>query len=192
MENLIVDNSKRLRFIELIRGRCDDTNNTREDKDVFLCRTCCSRHAMYDRRKEGLFKIEFEGHEMVSLCSKTYVAKNETSGEVKVSTKGCNKRLLTNPLSDCRRALQEKCTVHVQNRGIRLKDSILQTYFQNKIGFNFFYCKRVVQPDLICTKPLDITISPHPLFTCCICQSEAAEVKMADDNQRVCFDCLLL
>ena len=189
LEGLIADNVKLHRFKQMTEGRCDDVYNTLEDAAVYLCRTCCDAHAKYDRRKEGLFKIEFEGHEMISLCSKTYVARNAKTNELKVSTKGVNKRNLEHPLDDCRRALMEKCTVEVQNRGIRLKDSILRTYFQNKIGFNFFYCKRVVQSDLISTKPLDIVLSPYPLYTCGLCNKVSADVQNPSAERILCLDC---
>jgi hypothetical protein len=34
-------------------------------------RSCCSRHAKYDKRTPGLFKVEYEGDAMIGLCSKT-------------------------------------------------------------------------------------------------------------------------
>ena len=36
-------------------------------------RSCCSKHAKYDKRTPGLFKIEYEGEVMIGLCSKTYI-----------------------------------------------------------------------------------------------------------------------
>lgn len=36
-------------------------------------RTCCVEHSNYDRRTPGLFKIEYEGDEIIGLCSKTYI-----------------------------------------------------------------------------------------------------------------------
>ena len=38
----------------------------------FLPRTCCERHKIYDHKTPGLFKLEFEVHIMISLCSKMY------------------------------------------------------------------------------------------------------------------------
>ena len=34
--------------------------------------TCCTKHAKYDKRTPGLFKVEYEGHMMIDLFSKTY------------------------------------------------------------------------------------------------------------------------
>lgn len=36
-------------------------------------RTCCTRHAKYDKRTPGLFKVEYEGDVIIGLCSKTYI-----------------------------------------------------------------------------------------------------------------------
>ncbi|KAK3104978.1 hypothetical protein FSP39_014553 [Pinctada imbricata] len=36
-------------------------------------RTCLSQHSKFDKRTPGLFKIEYEGDAMISLCSKTYI-----------------------------------------------------------------------------------------------------------------------
>ena len=46
------------------------------------------------------------------------------------------------------------------NTGFRLKDNSVYTYSQEKIGFNYFYCKRKVLEDGISTVPLDITLTP--------------------------------
>ena len=46
------------------------------------------------------------------------------------------------------------------NVGFRIKISDIYTYSQNKIGFNYFFCKREVLADGVSTKPLDITLSP--------------------------------
>ena len=36
-------------------------------------RTCCSEHARFDKRTVGLFKLEWQGDCLISLCSKTYI-----------------------------------------------------------------------------------------------------------------------
>ncbi|KAJ8300926.1 hypothetical protein KUTeg_022445 [Tegillarca granosa] len=45
-------------------------------KDFWFPRTCCKNHSLYDLPTPGLFKLEFEGNEMVGLCSKTYIISN--------------------------------------------------------------------------------------------------------------------
>jgi len=42
-------------------------------------RTCCSKHAKYDKRTQGLFKIEYEGDAMIGLCSKTHIVQKTTT-----------------------------------------------------------------------------------------------------------------
>ena len=42
------------------------------DPEWFPC-MCCSKHAKYDSRTPGLFKVEYEGDAMIGLCSKTYI-----------------------------------------------------------------------------------------------------------------------
>ena len=46
--------------------------------------------------------------------------------------------------------------------GFRLKNNSIFTYSQEKIGFNYFYCKRKVLRDGISTVPLDIELCPWP------------------------------
>ena len=51
-----------------LTGRC------RDDVDPqWLPRTCCTKHAKYDKTTPGLFKVEYEGDVMNGLCSKTYI-----------------------------------------------------------------------------------------------------------------------
>ena len=54
----------------------------------FLPRICCERHKIYDQKTPGLFKLEFDGHVMISLCSKMYAAENWETGKEKYSSKG--------------------------------------------------------------------------------------------------------
>jgi hypothetical protein len=42
------------------------------DKCDWFPRTDTVEHAKYDKRTPGLFKVEWEGSGIVSLCSKTY------------------------------------------------------------------------------------------------------------------------
>jgi len=50
------------------------TGCCRDDVDPqWFPRTCCTKHAKYDKRTTGLFKVEYEGDVMIGLCSKTYI-----------------------------------------------------------------------------------------------------------------------
>ena len=44
--------------------------------------------------------------------------------------------------------------------GFRVRESDIFTYSQNKIGFNYFYCKRKVLMDGVSTGPLDVVLTP--------------------------------
>jgi hypothetical protein len=59
-----------------------------EGKQNLSCQACRDRK-VYDKRTPGLFKLEFEGEGMISLCSKTYHCFGAYN---KTSTKGLSKR----------------------------------------------------------------------------------------------------
>ena len=42
----------------------------------------------------------------------------------------------------------------------RVRESDIFTYSQNKIGFNYFYCKRKVLMDGVSTEPLEVILTP--------------------------------
>ena len=54
-----------------LTGLCDDRYNPVGNR--WFPRECCDKHAKFDKRVPGLFKTEYEGQEMIGLCSKTYV-----------------------------------------------------------------------------------------------------------------------
>ena len=63
------------------------------DKKVpkWFPRSCCDKHKALDQRGTGLFKLEFLGVKMISLCSKSYIIEDE-NGKQKNSCKGVSKR----------------------------------------------------------------------------------------------------
>ncbi|XP_046346617.2 uncharacterized protein LOC124127210 [Haliotis rufescens] len=77
-------------------------------------RTCCSTHALHDKRTPGLFKLEYEGEEMIGLCSKTYAVSQSTLERIprplSSSTVQTAQRLL-------RRARRQRC--HKSNNSRR-------------------------------------------------------------------------
>ena len=54
-----------------LAGLCEDKYNDVGER--WFPRECCDKHINYDKRVPGLFKTEYEGDEMIGLCSKTYV-----------------------------------------------------------------------------------------------------------------------
>jgi hypothetical protein len=57
-------------------GFCDRAEVKADNTVHWFPRTCCGKHAKFDKRTPGLFKLEYEGDEMIGLCSKSYVAAN--------------------------------------------------------------------------------------------------------------------
>ena len=62
-----------------------------QDKYNWFPRTDTPEHKAYDKRKPGLFKVEWERKGIVGLCSKTYYC---FGAKDKLSCKGVNKKVL--------------------------------------------------------------------------------------------------
>lgn len=70
----LIKSDLRQAYNHSLKGHCIVGLEIEADCDRhWFPRTCCEEHAMYDRRTPGLFKIEFEGDEIIGLCSKTYI-----------------------------------------------------------------------------------------------------------------------
>ena len=96
---------------------------------------------------------------MVGLCSKTYIGETE-SGSFKYSCKGINKRLGAHPMQKYSKVLKTgECESSV-NKGFRVKGDDVYSYVEERIGFSYFYCKRLVSDDGVHTSPLNVTLSP--------------------------------
>ena len=63
-------------------------------------------------------------------------------------------------MSKFENTLNSRTIISANNMGFRLKNNNIFTYSQEKIGFNYFYCKRKVLEDGISTEPLDIDLCP--------------------------------
>ena len=112
----------------------------------------------YEKRTPGLYKMEYEGEEMLALNSKVYhIWKYDKNGQItsKTSSKGMQKRnnLVKQDFLD---VLTHKSKHRVQNAGFIREGTQTFTYTQNKSGLNYFYCKRIVLEDGITTTYLDI------------------------------------
>ena len=55
-----------------LKGFCTDDQIEADANFHWFPRTCCSKHAKFDKRTPGLFKLEYQGDELIGLCSKTY------------------------------------------------------------------------------------------------------------------------
>ena len=49
---------------------------------------CCAERLKFDKRKPGLFKLEFQGDKILSLCSKSYICVGDNKR--KMAHKGVN------------------------------------------------------------------------------------------------------
>ena len=147
-------------FVGKIQGKCGQTHVA--DSETFFPRTCCAKDRQYDRRTESLFKEEYFGYSMIALCSKTYVI--EKNGQYKLSCKGVNKKSISEPKAVMSKVLKDQIKQSSINRGFRAKDNTMFTYTQERVGFNYYYCKRKVEDDGIHTSPLDLTLTPWPDF----------------------------
>ena len=94
---------------------------------------------IYDNRKPGLFKLEYEGHVVVALNSKMYSIYNTEKDQTKFSAKGIVKKHFTHPTEMYKSILQTKETKGGTNMGFRLKNTSILTYIQNRNSFTYYY-----------------------------------------------------
>jgi hypothetical protein len=130
-------------FDELVRPELKE--EFEKDKNNWFPRTDTKENRAFDKRKPGLFKVEFEGDGIIALCSKSYFCWSDKKS--KFSSKGVNKR--TNNITkkqylDC---LVTGESSMVTNKGFRMKDGHMFSYTQKKKGFSSFYAKRKVLAD---------------------------------------------
>ena len=144
-------------YLKTVKGQCKDGSTPSLE---YLPRSCCSKHALFDKREPGVFKTEFIGDEMIGLCSKTYFVENRELHISKLSCKGANKKRVRNPKEKFEKVLQQKRPQMCENFGIKSKGNTMFTYRQAKIGFNYFYVKRKVLHDGVSTDPLDLVLKP--------------------------------
>ena len=131
----------------------------------FFPRTC-ECHSSYDKRTQGLFKLEATGVKMIALCSKCYFLK-ENDARYKMSCKGVQQRRVENVESKFDTSYFDKTSPMETNMGFRERNQEMHTYRQKKRGFSYEYWKRRVSDDGNHTEPLSITLSPwmaHPGF----------------------------
>ena len=108
----------------------------------------------YDKRTPGLFKVEWEGDGIISLCSKTYYCFGD--GKDKFSCKGVNKKNNVINKDKYLDVTLSKRSGSGVNRGFRVMNNKMCTYVQVKNAFSYFYPKRKVLEDGVSTIPLDI------------------------------------
>ena len=111
----------------------------------------------WSNRTPGLFKLEFEGHRAIALCSKCYIVDGET--DTKHSAKGISARHNDLTWGRYKAALHGNVDT-AENRGFRMVNGTVHTYRQYKLGLSAYYDKRRVLPDGVHTEPLEYTSVP--------------------------------
>ena len=114
---------------------------------------CCVARKKFDKRTPGLFKKEWEGDGIVSLCSKTYYCFGTSD---KYSSKGLNKGLNRVTKDKYLEVLRSRKNGTGTNVGFRVKDNVMYTYSQQRDALSYFYGKRKVLENGLESVPLNI------------------------------------
>ena len=113
----------------------------------------CIAKRNYDKRTPGLFKLEYEGDGMISLCSKTYICFGQYD---KTSAKGLSKKHNTLTKDRYYNVLDTRQSGGGKNVGFRTCTNGVFTYEQHRNSLSYFYIKRIVHDDNESTSPLNI------------------------------------
>ena len=127
-----------------------------QDKHNWFPRIDTKENKMYDKRKPGLFKIEFEGEGMVALCSKSYYVWSSNENNNKYSCKGCQKNLNNMKKEKYINCLFDMNFEKCKNRGFKIENKSIRTYEQEKIALTPIYAKGIVLKNGINIAPLNI------------------------------------
>ena len=71
----VIKHDKLEKYQQGLKGFCSDAEIEADAEFHWFPRTCCKKHSTYDKRTPGLFKLEYQGNEMIGLCSKTYIVR---------------------------------------------------------------------------------------------------------------------
>ena len=119
---------------------------------ALACQNCKVRK-VYEKRTPGLFKLEYEGLGMISLCSKTYHCFGDYN---KTSTKGLTKQTQYVREDTFMQVLTTQQPGGGTNMGFKTQGSSVYTYTQHRKSLSYFYIKRQVHSDNVTTSPLRI------------------------------------
>ena len=115
-----------------------------QDKCNWFPRSDTPEHKAYEKPALGLFKLEWEGQEIIGLCSKTYYY---FGAKDKFSCNDINKDKYL-------QVLLSKQNGAGVNRGFRVVNNTMYTYTQVRDAFSNFYPKRKVLEDGVSTLPI--------------------------------------
>ena len=111
---------------------------------------CCIATQQYEKRSLGKFKLEYEGENIVSLCSKTYYA---TGNSDKISSKGLQKSKNTLTEKMYKQVLETGEPGAGTNIGFITDGAHVFTYLQKRKSLSYLYIKRHVAEDGVTTFP---------------------------------------
>ena len=95
-----------------------------QEEHILFSPTDTEEHRRHDKRTPGLFKVEWEGGGIITLCSKTWYGwKNSPGTKDKFSCKSVNKRNNDITREKCERVLTKGAAVAAKNRGFRAKNT---------------------------------------------------------------------
>jgi hypothetical protein len=115
---------------------------------------CCLKRQAFDKRTPGLFKLEFKGEKILSLCSKSYICVD--GSQSKMAHKGVNGNQNDLRFNHYEHVLDSCSRIATINRGMRVWGKKVNTYQQAKVGLTCIYVKRQVQSDGVSTLPLEL------------------------------------
>ena len=157
------------KYNKAVYGSCGVHPFLPNDIDHWIPRACCEICSQIDEKTPGFFKSEAKATVSVNLCSKTYVCSNQITAKDKFSSKGLNKKAVTDAIVQegasslvelYKRVLDTGINGGAVNTGFRIFDNRIKTYAQRRNGLSYFYIKRRVLDDGISTAPLDIILQP--------------------------------
>ena len=135
--------------------KCVDTYVTLKlANKAWKLKPCCFARQNFDKRTPGLFKLEFQGEKILSLCSKSYIC--VAGGQCKKAHKGVNVKQNDLRFNHYEHVLDSSSQLATTNKGIRVWKKTVNTYQQTKVGLTCIYVKRRVQSDGVSTLPLDL------------------------------------
>ena len=152
-------------FEMILHHRC----TTSAHKNAFIPRECCDHHTWLDSKTPNLFKLEWSGHRLISLNSKTYCG-TDNEGQIKLSCKGVNAQVVKrqDPITKYKTVLETRVSETGVNRGFRVDGVGVRTYTQTRQAFSYVYLKRQLEDDGIHSRPLNVVLNPVPVKYFCL------------------------
>ena len=132
-----------------------------EKKDFRATRDqCCVERENYEKFTPGLFKLEYKGHGIIALGSKTYLcfggAAYGYNEDPKIRCKGLKSSQNNITADTFKDVLHTRNPQGGTNHSFKLMDSKIYTYSQYRDSISYLYIKRKVEDDGVTTTPLNL------------------------------------